>query len=384
MSFVGELSKFHLPDLLQMIATAGKTGKLSLTRRDCKGVIVFRGGKITYAAATTLPRETLGSALIGEGVLAPADLRRAVTLQRSSEDDRRLGEVLIAEGMVSAEDLERVIQQQVEKVIAEFLEWHEGFFRFELLDLPEGEEIEVDAGDFLLDQGLGAEHVLLSIAVHLDELEKEREEEGGSGKAGGPATTVAPEESMDARLRSHSLTDLTSLKAMMTEVRSPEFTGEMSSQVLDFARGRFRRGVLFTVGARQFHGIGGFGPEEKGGPGPLAAREIVVPAGQPSVLREVLERGETYCGELPFLPMNEKLVEQLGKGRPSEVAVLPLIVNGRVLLLFYADNVPGDAPIGSLAEMELLLLQVGLAMEKGLLADRVRELEMMQHLLRQA
>ena len=82
MAFVGKLDQFKLPDLLQIISGNRKTGRLALTRRDSQGMIVFRSGKIIYAASTAA-RETLGSLLLCRQLIDEEGLAR-----RSSSSTR--------------------------------------------------------------------------------------------------------------------------------------------------------------------------------------------------------------------------------------------------------------------------------------------------------
>ena len=54
---------------------------------------------------------------------------------------------------------------------------------------------------------------------------------------------------------------------------------------------------------------------------------------------------------------------------------MPLTVNEKVLLVLYADNLSEDAGAGWLEELELLMIQAGLAMEKDLLFKRIEHYE---------
>ena len=49
MGFRGELEQFRLFDVLQMIATTGMSGRLVLSRRSARGLVVFREGRIVYS-----------------------------------------------------------------------------------------------------------------------------------------------------------------------------------------------------------------------------------------------------------------------------------------------------------------------------------------------
>ena len=164
MSFVGKLDKFKLPDLLQIISGNRKTGRLVLTRRDSQGVIVFRSGQIIYAASSAA-RETLGSLLLCRQLIDEEGLARALEIQHGASEEKRLGTILVEIGLLAEDSLREVITRQIEGVISEFMQWETGFFKFDLLHLPDHGEIEVDAEDFVHREGLSAQQVLLDISA---------------------------------------------------------------------------------------------------------------------------------------------------------------------------------------------------------------------------
>ncbi len=360
MSFVGKLDQFKLPDLLQIVSTTGKTGKLSLTRRDSQGVIVFRGGKIIYAASSAA-RQTLGSLLLCHNHLTEEQLAKALEIQHQAAEEKRLGTILTETGMISEETLKQVVVQQIEDVVSEFMQWTSGFFKFDLLRLPDKGEIEVDAEDFLHSDGLSTQQVLLDITTRLDELEEEARRQRGS--ADDPAAPPADEPPPTAG------GSLGSLKSIMAEIRSPEFTGEATGRILAFARRELARGALFVVRRDGFYAVSRFGSADEEAEGPLR-----LPLDQPSVLAEAADRKAALRGPLADTTANRHLIQKLGSGQPAEALVIPLVVNDNVLLLLYGDNVPtGETVAGE--QVELLMLQVGLAMERNLLKKRLEVLE---------
>ena len=60
------------------------------------------------------------------------------------------------------------------------------------------------------------------------------------------------------------------------------------------------------------------------------------------------------------------------------VVAAPLVVGGRVLLVFYGDNLPDNDPIGPVDELEIVMVHAALAMEKLLLAEKIEHLEDLQ------
>lgn len=175
MSWMGRLDEVSIADLLHLISWGEKTGKLRLARQDAEGLLVFRNGKILYAASNS-PREALGNILICRRLVSEDTLLSALAQQHASERERRLGAILIEAGAITAKTLESVIREQIEKVMSEFFLWQAGYFRFEAMDIPDAGEPDVDARDFLLQRGFNTEQVVLEVIKRVDEARKRREE----------------------------------------------------------------------------------------------------------------------------------------------------------------------------------------------------------------
>ncbi|HEX9670446.1 MAG TPA: hypothetical protein VGC93_13315, partial [Thermoanaerobaculia bacterium] len=236
---------------------------------------------------------------------------------------------------------------------SELLGWKEGFFKFEPLDVPAhtAGEPQVDVTDFLLHEGASADALMLVAARLLDEASR-------------PARRASP-----------AAHQLATLKAILAGLRAPAVTNEVSQQLLALARGVFGRAVLFAVRADGFRGLGqtGLATTHDGDPDE-AVRFLLLPW-EKSVLTQVAERQETFRGRLERNAGNQALLAALGGAEPGEAVALPLLVGGSTALLLYGDDLPHRRPIGDLDGLELLALQVGLALEKNLLELKLRALE---------
>ncbi len=368
MQLKGKLEKFDFSDILQMLSSSGRTGKLSLTQRAGQGVIVLRQGRVIYAASSSV-RETLGNMLLCKGLISEEGLNRGLHLQQIAGDERRLGTILVEENLVSERDLKLVVREQVEKVVLEMLSWHSGYFRFDELQLADRGEVEINALEFLYADGLPADEMLLGLSLKLDEAHRD----GPPGKlAAAPiesgslahAGTVTPQ-ATDGPIP---------LSEIMAESYAPEFTGEVTLAILTYAQRIMRRGVLFKSSPLGFAGMGQFGVEAPAGQADDFVRNVTLPLGQPSILTEAVVRKTVFCGPLEETAVNRTLLRNLGGGWPTEVVAAPLIVSGRVLLIFYGDNLPSIEPLGPLEEFELVLLEAGLAMERSSVAKREKHL----------
>jgi GAF domain-containing protein len=60
---------------------------------------------------------------------------------------------------------------------------------------------------------------------------------------------------------------------------------------------------------------------------------------------------------------------------PDSVVVVPLIVDHKVVLIVYGDNLPEQRPIKGIETLEIFMNQAGMALEKALLERKISELE---------
>ena len=72
---------------------------------------------------------------------------------------------------------------------------------------------------------------------------------------------------------------------------------------------------------------------------------------------------------------NERLLEWLGGARPSEAFVVPMILREGAGLVFYGDDGGTPGRLGATDELEWVLLEAGLAMERDLLEQRLADFE---------
>ncbi len=353
MSFVGRLEHFPLTDLLQFLAGSQKTGTLTLTLRFDQGLLVLREGRIIYAASTS-SRQTLGSVLVSRGLIREEHLAQALEKMLDASREQRLGNILVESGIIDSDTLLIVLRDQVRSVMAEFMNWKDAYFRFEPLQIPDHGEVEVDAKDFLLEQGLAAEQVLFdlmntevdSLDETVDLLDEERREED---------------------------CPVASLWTIMSEIQPPEFTGEITLRILDEARKHLGRGALFGVYHDGFRRMNQFDTNELNGAVDLHDTSISIEA--PSLLGRVLDSRRTYRGPLPDQQVDKEMLSWLGGGEPREVLAIPMIVNGRVVAILFGDDGPFGGRLASIEPLELQLAELSLSMERATLEKRLRHLD---------
>jgi hypothetical protein len=369
MGLVGRLEDLALPDIFQIISLTKKTGKLTLTRKEGTGVLIFKDGQIIYASSDSL-RETLGSILVSQKLITESTLIAALEVQHRSPTGKRLGTILVEKGFLTKEMLDKVIRQHIEKAVYEFITWKIGFFKFDALSLSSADEVEVDSKDFLIQTGLSPDYLLMEGMRQLDEQARERTLKNAQPEPAAPPQAATPVEPA-----SHNKEILTTLKSVLTGMRSPSFAAEITLTLMRYAAESVSRGILFALTKEGIIGIGQFGMSLNGTSPDERVRRIKIPSDQPSVLTEVIGTKQTYRGKLRETSWNEYLVAQLGGSVPQEVIAVPMIVNDTVVVIFYGDNCPTNRPIGEIEGLELFMIQAGLAMEKTLLEKRIEAFE---------
>ncbi len=360
MSLAGHLSELALPDLLQIVAMAEKSGRLDLSNRDGEGLIVFRAGRVIYAASNAA-RETLGSILVCRHLVSEEVLHKALEHQFRSREERRLGSILVEMGALSAEALEAVIYQQVQHVIGELVRWHDGYFKFEAVEIKDHGEIAVDAREFLAESGFNAHRIALELSQIADEARQ------GVGGGSGAAPAVAPlrKDELSADGAAAPAPQQSSLGSILAARPTPSLTAESSMELLRAAEGFFSRAVLMLVERYGLTGVGQFGVRAGDDAADEGIRNLWLPLGAASLVTEAVAAGRTCRGQLEVTEANQLLVSELGGEWPVEAAALPVKAGQHLIAVLYGDSMPIAAPLPALERLEARLAEIAAAIAKG-------------------
>lgn len=392
MSLVGRLEDLALPDIFQIISLSKKTGTLVVRSRKGTGMVVFKNGQVIQAASDNI-RDSLGNILVSQGMLDEAALARALALQKR-QSDTPLGMILVEMGAVSTQTIETVIRKQIEEIIYDLLAWEEGFFNFELGEIAPRDKIEIDTQEFLLKSGISAEYLLMEGTRILDEKRQGGKRPGALFRPAAPppaeAAPAAPvrppiaqhvsyepaREEFRTRIeKEEPRRELTALKSMFDELRFPTATAEVTLLILRYASEVVNRAVLFMVKKDEVRGLGQFGIELKGKSADQVVRNIKIPLDKPSLFLTVIETRRSYLGPFESNECNSYLATELGGALPGQVLAIPLIVDGKIALVVYGDNLPEKKTISGMDTLEIFMNQAGMALEKALLEKRIAELQ---------
>jgi hypothetical protein len=150
--FSGRLSVFSLPDLVEFLRTAGRSGLLVCSSQGGMGAFRFRKGRITGAAAPSTP--SVGELLVRNGTITAEVLASVGPPREGTLVDAGLADRLVQRGAVDAAGAREAGRQQIEQVLRELIDWTDGEFAFtrEEEAPPTGDaSIEVDAQQLLLE-----------------------------------------------------------------------------------------------------------------------------------------------------------------------------------------------------------------------------------------
>ena len=395
MALVGRLEDLQLTELFHVLSLFRKSGKLTLSHGDDIGTVVFNNGKILHAS-NGRSRPFLGNVLLEKGLVTQKTLDQALAVQKTGAEWSKIGTVLVDMGAVTQEGLERVVRAQLQEITEQFLQWESGFFSFKpLATRPQTNEQSFDGGTEL-DEGINTDQFLLELMTRVDEVGRTRD---AKPKA---STETPPSDSSGQTVRKMAdfvvdpgsdvyeidsddsvhewPDDLAELRALMTEIQRwpASFTAEIALMILRYATRVVNRGVLFGVSPEGISGIGQFGVGDENDDPRLVdkrIRQIVIPKNEPSVFFDVIKQVGTFHGPLEQSRWNSHVIDQLGGIVPPAVVAIPIAVDGRILAIFYGDNLPGGHPITSIHGLELLMIEAGLAIEKNLLHERLKSVE---------
>jgi hypothetical protein len=143
MSFAGDLQTFDFLDLLDWLMGRRKAGILQLTRRSTKKRLAFRDGAVQWTSSND-PRETIGQALVRDGLITEEALFRALLEQETNK--RRVGELLIAAGHLTEPQLVKTLRSNGEAHLLEIFLWDDGRFDFDdgRPPTPEPSDLKID------------------------------------------------------------------------------------------------------------------------------------------------------------------------------------------------------------------------------------------------
>lgn len=138
MGFSGDLEDLPLQDILYLLSTRRRSGRLTLRTSANEFVLLFDQGRIA-SVITDDDNLRIGRLLVEQGYLSEAQLEQALALQDVTDRVTRIGDVLVALGFVTRQQIGQAVSGQFEASLFRVLLYPNGTLEFE----PE-ENIKVD------------------------------------------------------------------------------------------------------------------------------------------------------------------------------------------------------------------------------------------------
>lgn len=163
----------------------------------------------------------------------------------------------------------------------------------------------------------------------------------------------------------------------MRELSSPLSPQEILLNILRFGAEVLTRGVLFTpAGKVELKGYGQFGVELAPDVDPdEAVRQIRFPHGEHPGIARTLEERVAIRWTPTETPWESHLVRGLGGRAPAEVFLGPIFCQGRLAGVLYGDMLPLNVAVPETTNLEVVLGQAGLALDRHVLETRLAVFE---------
>jgi hypothetical protein len=400
----GDLSDFALADILQILSLGRKTGTLLVENGSVRGRIIIEEGRIT--GAEVQPGGSLADSFLRRGKIAPETLAE---LRRIGTDcpEWNFKNLLLESGLLSERDMEKAAIMHICTLVARLVDIGKGSFRLLL-----NETALVNAWDnFKLAEGLDIGEVLLQSATESDEAQ--RVPEAAARTSGGQFETtsrkvfaagaghihksgesykeagrpLSPTNGAASNGASKAMTGngaaepsppsqprIERFYALLAELSANSALMEISLLVMRYASEFAARGVLFGVHEGQLHGIGQFGVDRFMHSHQVDGliRGISIPLASDALVAWVARERSPFVGKLPRSYWNTEMLQAIGGVHEGlQGLAVPLLRNGSVVYVIYADNFGTAEPLIALDELIGLTSVARLALDKTLLQQLV-------------
>ena len=369
MSLEGRLEDMGLADIFQIISLSKRSGVLTLIRKEGTGRLVFTQGQIIFASSDT--RSRLGYTLVKKGIIQNDDLEYALRIQKGRGSKKPIGTILLEMGSLSQETFETELKIHIVSVISDLLSWDTGSFYFELGN--------TSTQDVASNSGFNTESIILEAFKLQDEEERDKKAEAEKAKM---AETQSVQEDSQEQPSKNSATqtsvkerrDLSLLSSMIPELAKHSSNSDLTLMILRFASELMSRAIIFLVRKDEIVGLGQFGFEMGSKMDQETIRSIKIPMSEPSIFKDVAAQKSLHKGPIEDIQWNRYLIDISGGKWPKEAIVVPIVCEGQSIAVLYADNIPGDEPIGETEGLESFILVVEVSFSKALLERKIQNI----------
>jgi hypothetical protein len=208
---------------------------------------------------------------------------------------------------------------------------------------------------------LSALSALSAIVDDEDEDEDSASTDSDSAPPGEPSS-----HSVDPPAAAH---ERTSREEVLRQIDTAQDRDAILARVLDFAAERLRYVALFVVQGDVAEGLDARGD---GLPATMV-RRIAVPLDSPSSFRALRERGAPIVGSVSNTGTDAVVRSDLGRDSARAVALVPIHIGGRVVLMVWADHGPEVLDLAALDEVVAICGHAANAFERLIRERKARK-----------
>lgn len=144
---------------------------------------------------------------------------------------------------------------------------------------------------------------------------------------------------------------------------------DIAEAIIRYTGKRFDHVALFIIKGGMASGWVG----QSGGKNIENFQMLTIPLDSPSVIQLVNEGRSIYIGPISDTPCNSIMLKGLGVGTPSTSVLIPLLMMGRVVTVFYADG-SGDKISDQVQELKTIVAKAAIAFEILILKNKLLSL----------
>jgi len=208
----------------------------------------------------------------------------------------------------------------------------------------------------------------LSAAIEDDDDDADGERRDGAAEASSARAQASVERSGESE-GEPALRERTSREDILRQIDQAQDRDSILARVLDFAAERLRYVALFVVQGDVAEGLDARGD---GLPATMV-RRIAVPLDSPSSFRAVRERGAPVVGALSNSGTDAVVRSDLGRDAARAVALVPIHIGGRVVLIVWADHGPHVLDLAALDEVVAICGHAANAFERIIRERKARK-----------
>lgn len=131
--------------------------------------------------------------------------------------------------------------------------------------------------------------------------------------------------------------ELERFKQCIHELDTLKEAPELVFSLLRFASAIFERSITFVVGNMELIAEKGIGVKSDKRLGPSPAMMFKVPLRQPSLVQDVINRGQIFYGQANDEIMTDHIYKQIGAPYSPKILFMPIKSFGKVIALIYGD-----------------------------------------------